>query len=323
MSTQLSRSPPHPQDGCQPYTYTCQHREGGAPSHFIGKLLDKELIKPHDDRQLLVFCPRCMGALSSDEKRGNIMAALAPAASEGTKDTMTIFVLFANIWAEFRRNPTEEAVELLQLVFEAMGKAYQDDRKAYTRILKIIKASYDPLLQHDIICTVCASKNAYNAELVTETIHKRWRAYDNACYRFWERISEVRAAKTALPIDLTHLVNDILIEGVGYITGVLGPPKDEDAQFEFAHRWWARNRYLCKEDLMPLREIIYETAKMARVLKMQLHRLSWSKTRYVSTSKDFKDVVSRVKAINTMATNVKGLDIKRRERWNRWSGINK
>lgn len=157
-------------DSPKPYTYICEHGESGVPSPFIATLLQQGLIKPAPDQQLLIHCPTCTKGYRRSNEKGIIEAAIAVASSDTTRDTMTILVALANIWCDFRSKPSGKTAELLQIVCNALPKAYNDSDPSCSQVIDCISKDCDSLLAIEITNSQYWARLDGKSPMVAETI---------------------------------------------------------------------------------------------------------------------------------------------------------
>ncbi|KAH8204119.1 hypothetical protein TruAng_001671 [Truncatella angustata] len=151
------------------------------------------LIKSGDYTYLL-----CTRSYTPDQCRGTILAALAVATFGPHRDTISILAALANMWAGFRSRPSPEGAEMLQLVSEAIGAAYQNPRynRSYSCVLGAVGDLFGELLARDIACTAAAASrtdpDGLELEVSPDVGRRRRRAFVKACSRFLARIDKTR-----------------------------------------------------------------------------------------------------------------------------------
>ncbi|KAI1842218.1 hypothetical protein JX266_011626 [Neoarthrinium moseri] len=298
------------------FTYICEHPEEGTPSPFIARLLDRSLIQPHADNQLLVQCPQCLDRCSEEERHNSVAATLV-VGSEGPKDTMTILVIFANLWPKFRKKATEDLVDLLQQCSEALGKVFSSDNSRYRRVLGTIRDHCGPMLALDVARIVSASMLDYRYPLCTGTAN-RWSAYSTASCLFWDRLRHKGPSGEKLPVDLQHVTGHMLEQGIGYVTEVLGPPQEKHLHVDILKDWCKLDTSLREEDLYKLQRLMRGVASAGRRFKIQLHQLSRRKSWIVSVQKELDELALEVAFLNSTATKLMALDVEKRKQWTQW-----
>lgn len=163
------------------YTYICGHPENDITNVFVNKLLQKHLVRPSLDRQVLIHCPRCAKRLPKEDRCGSIIAAMAVATSPGaTADTLTILLALNSLWHEFRRDQNEAIVGLLQVVYDAMAESYVGNFGSYERIIRLIKRHHGALLALDATRT----SRTPNVVQVLAATRACWQRYNVASLGF-------------------------------------------------------------------------------------------------------------------------------------------
>jgi hypothetical protein len=260
-------------DSPKPYTYICEHGESGVPSPFIATLLQQGLIRPAPDQQLLIHCPTCTKGHCQSNKKGIIEAAIAVASSDTTRDTMTILVALANLWCDFRSKPSRKTAELLQIVCDALSKAYNDSDPSYYQVVDCISKDCDSLLAIEIMNSQywaqLDGKNPIAAKAIQQLFQQ--------CLESNNELLIVFIQKTNMS-DLTELLiiasRRFLQDCMKFVTFILRYMRESKVYLDQAKTMSSKYPNIAGNESI-IRGNIWCLNDLAMSLKISLYQISW------------------------------------------------